>query len=311
MSEGHGENSSWFGPELDRSREALAKKGDFWFGQDVAVSEKTVIEEDSAVTKINLKLRKENFPDISGLSISTLHLLRTSTRSCYAQVGLEVKPDIGRLTEADIKRIIQGEEVDCSATALNHSHRAVELKGGLFRFFWLDAGKHLTGDKLVEAVGKIRIDGKEGDDWFLGQAGEEAAFLSDGNLKKETPITLGLKIQDKKLFVPPTAEDEPIRVDSRKNLFKYLEPIPRGFAPDFVVGETASVFIPENLVGVINLGMQDAGGRHSSSPLIDPGFVGPIRLEIIRPGQHPNFVELLLYEHTVSPKGAKDSSQGL
>lgn len=297
MSEGHEENSSWFGPELDRSREAVAKKGDFWFGEDV-VSENTVIGANSVATGINLKLRKENFPDIKELSLSTLHLLRASTRSCYAQVGLEVKPDIGRLTETDIKKIIHGKEVDCPATALNHSHRAIELKGGLFRFFWLDASKHLTGDKLVQAVGKIKIDGKEGDDWFLGQAGEEAAFLSDGNLKKETPITLGLKIQDKKLFLPPTAKDEPIRVDSRKDLSKYLEPIPRGFAPDFVVSETAPIFIPENLVGVINLGMQDAGGRHSSSPLIDPGFVGPIRLEIIGPGRHPNFVELLIYEHS-------------
>jgi len=296
MREWDTENLSWFSPEITRSQEALAREGDFWFGKDVT-SEKKVIAANSA-TPIDLKLNRENFPDIKELSLSTLHLLRTSTRSCYAQVGVDFKPDIGRLKEEDIKRIINGEEVRCPAVAINFSRREVELKDRVFRFFWLDGKKHLIGDKLAEAIRDIKIEGEEGKDWFLGEAGEEGAQLFNGAVKKETPITLALRIQDKKLWVPFPTREDPVRVNNKKDLPKYLEPVPKGLVLDFMICETAPVSMPDGLVGVINLGFHEDGGMHSGSPLIDPGFKGPIKLEIIKPGQHPDFIELLIYEHT-------------
>lgn len=289
------ENLSWFSPEITRSQEALARKGSFWFGADVA-SEKMVIAASTVNLGVSLKLRKENLPDIEGLSLSTLHLLRTSTRSCYAQVGADIKPEIGKLRDEDIERIKRGEEIDCPAIAINHSRRAIELKDSVLRFFWVDANKHLIGDRLVEAVRKMKIDGQEGKDWFLGEVGDEGFELFGGAMKKETPITLALRIKDKKLWIPFPVTDQPVRVNSKKDLPKYLEPVPSNLTPDFMICETVPVSLPRDLVGVINLGIHDEGGVHSGSPLIDPGFEGPIRLEIIKPNKHPDFVELLMYE---------------
>lgn len=301
MREGNRENLSWFGPEIYRSQEALVKKGDFWFGEDVTAKE-TVVEasrELPTAKKIKLKLRKGNLPDINELSLATLHLLRSSTRSCYAQVGLEVQPGINSLKEEDIQKIIHGEEISCPAIAINYSRRAIKVDGPVLRFFWLDAKKHLTGDKLTDAVKTMRIDGKEGEDWFLGSTGEEGAQLSGGTVDKDTPITLGLRIKDTRLWIPFPSVMDPVKVDSKKDLPKYLKPVPDGLSPDFMICETVPVSMPNNLVGVINLGVHDKGGRHSGSPLIDPGFKGPIRLEIIKPGQHPDFVEMLMYEHQI------------
>jgi len=292
------ENLSWFSHEITNSQEALTEQGDFWFGKDIMV-EKAVIAANSATLGINLRLRRENLPNIKELSLSALHLLRTSTRSCYAQVGADIKPEIGRLSNEDIERIIKGEEIICPAVAINHSRRAIELKDGVSRFFWVDANKHLIGDKLVEVVRKMKIDGQEGKDWFIGEAGDEGVELSGGAIKKETPITLALRIQDKKLWIPFPATEQPIRVSSKKDLPKYLESVPAGLVPDFMICETVPVALPKDLVGVINIGIHDEGGVHSGSPLIDPGFEGPIRLEIIKPGKHPDFVELLMYEHVL------------
>ena len=311
MREGSRENLSWFGPEVPRSREALTKQGDFWSGDDVFV-EKTVVGASRGLPvakKIELKLRRENFPNINELSLATLHLLRTSTRSCYAQVGLEVQPDINSLTERDLQRIIDGGEVSCQAIAINYSPRAIELNGGLFRFFWLDANKHLSGDRLVAAVREMKIDGEEGKDWFFGNVGEEGAQLSDGTVNKDTPITLGLRIKETRLQVVSSSllELEPVRVDSKKDLPKYLTQVPDGSSPNFMICETVPVSMPDNLVGIINTGIYDEGGRHSGSPLIDPGFKGPVRLEIIRPGKHPDFIEMLMYEHT--PQAREDKPE--
>lgn len=290
-----GENLSWFSHEILRSQEALAEKGDFWLGKDV-VSERVVIAPNCATPGINLRIRKENLPNIKELSVSTLHLLRVSTRSCYAQVGADIKPEIGRLKDGDIERIIKGGEANCPAVAINHSRRAIELKDGVLRFFWVDAKKHLIGDKLVEAVKKIKIDGEREKDWFLGEAGNKGVELFGGAMKKETPITLALRIQDRKLWIPFPTSEQPVRVNSKKDLPKYLEPVPTGLVPDFMICETVPISLPNDLVAVINLGIHDEGGMHSSSLLVDPGFEGPIRLEIIKPGGHPDFVELLMYE---------------
>ena len=54
----------------------------------------------------------------------------------------------------------------------------------------------------------------------------------------------------------------------------------------FYLAETGPVSVPHNLFLLLNCGAYDFQGQHSPSAVIDPGFEGPVRLELhSQPGQ--------------------------
>lgn len=291
---------NWFNENLPISQEQMKERYDFWAGGDIEVE--PVITKPQELLAVSLLLNKACLPDIKNLSLSTLHLLQKSIRSCYAQSGIEIIPEIGKLTPEDIDKIKAGETIGCPAMVLSHSLRPINLKGRVMRFFWTNTEACLIKNNLIETVrDKMAIKGIEGKDWWFGEEviDEETKRVFGEDVPRSSQpsdaLTLCLKIQEKRLWYPPG--DEPISVDSRADLAKHIEPIPDGIDPYFIIGETPWISFPKDIVGVLNLGAHDrTSARHAHSPLIDPGFEGPIRLELINGPRHPDYVELLIYQ---------------
>jgi hypothetical protein len=180
----------------------------------------------------------------------------------------------------------------------NYGDRAIEFEGEATRFFWTNEKNRLTGKELRDAVlSDIKIEGEEGKDWFI--AGADYGFENDEFIKlnmenkefaekmKEIIIVFPMK---KKLYIPK--DDKPLNIGSRKDLEDALKPVPEDDDPDFYLGETPRVELGENVCGIINTGAYDNAKRHLISPLIDPGFKGKIRTEIVNDLE---YIELFVY----------------
>ena len=97
----------------------------------------------------------------------------------------------------------------------------------------------------------------------------------------------------KERFIRVTRKGEnEIYIVNQHNAPNVLQEIPARLEENFKIGETAKVKLGKNIIGVINTGMEEKGGRHSLSPLIDSEFEGSIRTENIRGLDH---IELFLY----------------
>lgn len=278
-------------------REKLREKiPGFWSGRDIPVKEKQLIEPKSLIFS-EVVLKKENFPPVEA-DWGVLRNLNLSTRSRLAQSGIEIRIDYDRVTEDDIEKINSGEEVPVPAIVENHGERAIEFEGEATRFFWTNENKRLRGKELRDAVLKdIKIEGEEGKDWFIAGAdydseNDELIQLNMKNEKfrehmKDIMIVFPMK---KKLYIPK--DDKPLGIGSRKDLEDALRPVPEDEETDFCLGETPRVELSENVCGVINTGAYDGGKRHLISPLIDPGFKGKIRTELL---DNLGYIELYIY----------------
>lgn len=268
----------------------------FWSGRDISIKEKQIVEPKNLVfTEVVLK--KENFPPVE-VDWGVLRRLNLSTRSRLAQSGIEIRIDYDRITPDDIEKINNGEEISVPVMVENHGDRAIEFEGEATRFFWTNAKDRLTGKELRDAVSsEIKIEGECGKDWFIAGADydSENDELIQRNMKneefrenmKDIMIVFPMK---RKLHIPK--DDKPLNIGSRKDLEDALKPVPEDEEPDFCLGETPRVELGENVCGVINTGSYDGGKRHLISPLIDPGFKGKIRTELL---DGLGYIELFVY----------------
>jgi len=268
----------------------------FWSGRDISIREKLTVEPKS-LNFSEILLRKDNFPPVD-LDWGVLRNLNLSTRSRLAQSGIEIRIDYDRVTPDDIEKINNGEEVLIPVLIENHGNRAIEFEGEATRFFWTNAKNRLTGKELRDAVSsEIKIEGECGKDWFIAGADydSENDELIQKNLKNEEfrenmkDIMIVFPME-KKLYIPKN--DKPLSIGSRKDLEDALEPVPEDDGSDFYLGETPRVELGENVCGVINTGSYDGGKRHLISPLIDPGFKGKIRTELL---DNLGYIELFIY----------------
>lgn len=177
----------------------------------------------------------------------------------------------------------------------NYSDRAVELSGRVMRFFWANDRNRLRGNDLKDAIQnrEFSVEGKEGEDWFLGGYNEEDKILTTGeNFHKGLCVIISLK--PKKFYIPFAAE--PVRRNEsmpiREQLNTFLVPVPEGNKQEFEIGETPRITLGNNILAVINTGA-DKGQRHINSPLIDPTSDWKIRTEIVHGQDH---IELFLYK---------------
>ncbi|MFA6096251.1 MAG: hypothetical protein WC788_01325 [Candidatus Paceibacterota bacterium] len=269
----------------------------FWSGRDIPMREKQLVEPKSLIFS-EVILTKENFPPVEA-DWGVLRRLSLSTRSRLAQSGIEIRIDYDRVTQDDIERINKGEEVPFPVMIENHGDRAIEFEGEATRFFWTNEKNRLRGKELRDAVlSDIKIEGEEGKDWFIAGAdydseNDELIQLNMKNEKfresmKDIMIVFPMK---KKLHIPK--DDKPLNIGSRKDLEDALKPVPEEDDSDFYLGETPRVELGENVCGVINTGSYDGGKRHLISPLIDPGFKGKIRTELL---DNLGYIELFIFK---------------
>jgi hypothetical protein len=158
------------------------------------------------------------------------------------------------------------------------------------RFFWVNEKKRLRGEDLLEAVksGEFKVEGKEGEDWFLGGYNEEDK-LTTNMPGSDQGLCVVVRLNPERFYIPESNEiirrDEKIKI--REQLAEYLVPVPAGKNLPFEIGETPKITIGQNLVAVINTGVGNDRRRHINSPLADSGSDWKIRTEILQPHQTP------------------------
>lgn len=265
----------------------LEKLGGFWSGPDMEIAEKQIIDKKTSQVAY-LSVSREDFPP-GELNWSIFRCLQFSTRSRFAQAGLEIifRPD--SFSEGDMERINNGEKIDVPVVINNQGTRPVEVEGGVVRFFWVNENNRLSGEELKSAVAsQMEIEGEQGKDWFYSNSNfesEETMKQDDkhepvcrsSGPQRELAIVFPIR---KKLRIPES--DEPLKIGSRKALEDALVSTEENADPETVeIGETPKVKLSEDLYAVINPGVSDTGGMHRNSRLIDPGFSGAIRTEMI------------------------------
>ncbi len=268
----------------------------FWRGRDIPMKEKQLIGPKSLIFS-EVILTKEDFPPVEA-DWGVLRRLSLSTRSRLAQAGIEIRIDYDKVTSEDMERINSGEEVSIPVLVENNGDRAIEFEGEATRFFWKNERNRLTGKELRDAVlNDIKIEGEYGKDWFI--AGADYGFENDEFIKsnmeneefrdkmKEIIIVFPMK---RKFHIPK--DNKTLKIESRKDLEDALRLVPEDSDCGFCLGETPRVEFGENVCGIINTGAYDNGKRHLISPLIDPGFRGVIRTELL---DDLSYIELLIY----------------
>ncbi|MBP9762368.1 hypothetical protein KBD34_02005 [Patescibacteria group bacterium] len=263
-------------PDLIKTTmERLKALGGYWISRDVKMENSLTIPARSiARDEVTISLTKEDLPPVP-LSRELFTLLNWSTRSYLAQIGIEVDFDADCVTDEMLLGLNEGRQVSIPVDILNLSNRPIEVSGGIMRFFWVNEDQRLRGEGLAGAVNsqQIMIKGVAGADWMINEGG--------------TAITLPIR----QVFAIPTSE-EVVRISGKKDLPGVQMPVSQVEETEFKIGETPPIRMGKETVGVINWGVQDLGGRHTRSPLIDPGFEGPIRTETVNT-QGP--ISLLLY----------------
>ena len=273
--------------------EQLKNLGSYWIGPDIGLDCKVIIPGENCVHGVPLMLHKDVLPPIE-INRRSLMLLNWSTRSFLAQSGIEPFFYPPRFEEKIIQKLRSGETVLVPIDIMNYGKRSVEINTALMRFFFADHSRRLVGDTLRNVIGnELILAGKKGTDWDFGNMDFEGEleYLKKEYLGIQDAISIILPLNSNKLYIPNSPN--PVKLRSRKELSTVLTQMPKNMKLPFVIGETTGVQLGQNIIGVINTGAFDGGGRHIRSPLIDPGFHGNIRTEILHDVQH---IELFLYK---------------
>jgi hypothetical protein len=273
--------------ESETSFEQLKKLGVFWISPDINVEKPVVIPPQQFTRNINIVLNKSCLPNIK-ITRGAIANLKWSTRSFLAQNGIDIIFHESSLTDEMLKEIDDGKDVLIPLDIFNHGQRAVELGGAVMRLFWVNDNKRLRGENLKEAInsGDFSVEGKEGEDWSYGYPDpkENLSAIPDYN----DALCIVLKLKPEKYYTP--YDPEPVKIqNSRRDLHKYLVPVPKDKHLDFEIGETPKLKLSNNILAVINQGSNHEGQKHISSPLIDPGSDWPIRTETTKGMSHVDF----------------------
>ena len=274
--------------------EQLKQLGTFWIGQDISLEQSvTVPPRNDSDTRTSILLNKTQLPNIE-ITRGALESLKWSARSFLAQSGINPTFHQSNLTDEMIQKLKDGETVPVPIDIANHGQRAVVIDGPCMRFFWADVSKRLQGNELRDAIGtQIVLDGVEGVDWELRglDLPSDLSYVAESYAGEKDAISIRLPLGDKKFYIP--ASEEPLHIQSRKELGGVLTEIPEGLNLNFRIGETTKVKLGDGIMGVIDtLPNEDHQGRHIFSPLIDPGFEGKIRTEI---EGTLDYIELFIY----------------
>jgi hypothetical protein len=256
---------------LKRAKEQLEQLGNYWIGPDVGIDKAVIMPPSSvAVDHVNLLVNERHLPPID-VTREMFALMNWSTRSCLAQVGIDVDFNALSITDKMIRDIKEGKDVLLPVWIRNHCHRPVAIEGKVARFFWTNEANRLRGDALRETINsgafKIAEDG-----WTVNERG--------------SCIKIPLK---HRFYIPGSSEV--VKIKGKEDLPKILQELPGDQDADFKIGETAAVSLGSGIVGVINCGMYKGDQANSHSPLIDPGWNASIRTET-----RLDFIELLVFK---------------
>ncbi|OGI60703.1 hypothetical protein A2641_02265 [Candidatus Nomurabacteria bacterium RIFCSPHIGHO2_01_FULL_37_25] len=250
--------------EREKSVEQLEKLGNIWIGPDIAIEKPVIINPNQLTQGVNIIVNKKDFPAID-ITKGGLGSLSWSVRSFFAQTGVEISFHNSNVSDDMLKDINSSKNTLIPVDLKNYGQRPVEVSGNVMRFFWANDSKRLRGAELLNKVksGEFVVDGVEGEDWFLGGYNEEDKFTTTGK-GSDKGLCIVVRLKPEKLYIPHTSE--PIKKDNtkstRENLLGLLQPIPKGVNANFEIGETPRIKLGPNIVGVINLGVNEKNQKH-------------------------------------------------
>lgn len=285
-------------PELEKR---VGKK--LWKSQDIPVAEDFTLE--SGYLSYVPLLLPSNLAPFEGLPADVFCYAGSSTRSRYAQIGVDVLPPAGQVIAETLENENYpkngGKNFRVYVPVANHSNRPIYFSqgSGLFRLYidptlvqpqLIRQGKRLS--KLVEN-GEIRLSGQKGKDWMLRASG------------------IVLRIDpEKRMWIPQTPDNSPLQIpddagiDYREIIDRYSEPVPRSSSLLHWRGETVSAIqLGAGINAIIDRNPSIDGKIptrtfNANSVIVDEGLDATIRTEIISPtnSESPNYIFLRFFK---------------
>lgn len=275
----------------------------FWKSKDLSVAEDFTLE-CGYVSYVPLLL-PSNLAPFEGLPVDVFCYAGSSTKSRYAQIGVDVLPPAGQVVAESLEYENypknEGKIFRVYAPVANNSNRPIHFSegSGLFRLYihpmlvqpqLIREGKRLS--KLVKN-GEIRLSGQQGKDWMLRASG------------------IVLRIDpNKRTWIPQSPNNFPIRIpdetgiDYREIIDRYLEPVPISSSLLHWTGETVSAIqLGAGINAIIDRnpsidGKVPTRTFNANSVIVDERFDGTIRTEIISPtdSDSPNYILLRFFK---------------
>lgn len=259
--------------------------GEFWKSPDITVAEETVLQ---AGKEQYVPVVIPTYPAMApfeGLPVDSLAFAEISTRSRYAQLGVEIAHDAVHEIARSIDFQSQARDGFLAEVSVkNRSPRAIRIPeaAGLFKLY-AQSSLCRFNERLVELIekGKVSIDGKKDIDW-----GFDVLFNEYSRRYETTGIWLRLDPK-KRLWLPPDPKGRPLEIPEgseanyRRAIDKHLKPVPVSEEPIHWVGETVSRIKLDPKVNAVIVAMSPEGMRHANSILINGGTNWRIRTEIV------------------------------
>lgn len=275
----------------------------FWKGADIASTQNVIVPR-LGYSSVGMNIPHGGLPNFLVQHPELASKIRASTRSRWAQLGLEIEDNGTQLQEA-LASSSQGFEnpngLDISVQVNNHSQRDILIPLGarVFRSFYETEKHKYVGNDLLKVIEskKVAVEGKPGETW-------EIAYDS-----KKTPVGMYVKITNDRRWIPRDRSRNPKLMQISDKGDKYrdeidqmLVPVPETPQVKLWIGETVRMTLAHEINGILhsavspNLqgrGSLNSFGTHVNSHLIDGGKTDwGVRVEVnsstVR-AQMPNF----------------------
>lgn len=257
------------------------KQKNFLIGPDIKVTEQAVLSaQETSLVTVELPITT----DIEGLNIF-LDNISLSTRSRFAQAGLEVDQQAAVASIMKTKRRNENGTWCAEVPVINHSLRNIRISPdtGLF-YFYFQKAESLTGYDIVHLVRKkqIEIDGEFNRDWKYWTTPDGKIIGIEFCLKEEFKL---IPAGNEEIVIP--GDDDPLHNHGRKKVDEYLEineekPKPNNL---YISEFTAHLTLHGNIHGVIDPLIYNHGSRHINSIVLNAHNTGSntsqnVRVEI-------------------------------
>lgn len=285
-------------------------EGKFWKSPDITLFEDAVLEAGKE-QPVPIIIPLLTFVPFVDMPTDTLAFAQISTRSRFAQLGIEVARDTVHEIVRDITsndRYITEKGLLTKVPVINRASRRIRIPQGvgLFQFYY-ESSPCVQDKELMDLVesGAVSIDGEKGKDW-------DYDVLFDEYVNSRRPVGIRFRLDSKrKLWLPPKriwlpgeTEEKPIEIpdtpenDYRRVIDGFLQPVPSSEKPIHWIGETISRLKLDPNVNAVIVAVNSDEWRHVNSLLIEGGTDWKIRTEIVSPTVSNAPTDIFLHFYT-------------
>lgn len=290
--------SQWFG-ENERGEYFSLNECPSWISdRDMVVrgfenGQNEVFLGSDEVVKVLVEIKRNNLPPVN-LKRDILSRLKISTRSCVAQSGVFFVGGDRELSDEEIDRLNNGDEIMIEGSLANFGPSRLNFKCGdaIARYYFTNPKDRLDGVELRSLVESGVVRGEEGKDYMI---------LEENNGQA---VSLAVRVGNKRVYIPNS--DQGIRVSSRSELYSVTKEVNDSTdrqdisSPFHLLETSAEMNVPAEVMGELSKVTETKDVIHLPSQLIDPGSNWVVRLEIL--GGKPNWVIVNFYRSNLLEK---------